>query len=124
MKQISIVGRIAKNAVVKEFSNNKFVSFSVAVDDGFGDKKKTLWFECEYYNTNVCEHIRGGDPIAVSGEFKVRDYNDKTYFKIKANALQLLGNKKREPNRYAEGDNFSDKNNQEVNEDLDDEIPF
>ena len=89
-----------------------------------GDKKKTLWFECEYYNTNVCEHIRGGDPIAVSGEFKIRDYNDKTYFKIKASALQLLGNKKREPNRYVEGDNLSEKNDQETKQDMDDEIPF
>jgi single-strand DNA-binding protein len=124
MKQISIVGRIAKNAEIKEFSNNKFVSFSVAVDDGFGDKKKTIWFECEYYNTNVCDHIRGGDPIAVSGEFKVRDYNDKTYFKVKANALKLLGSKKRELNRYAEGDNLSDKNEEKIDQDMDDEIPF
>jgi len=124
MKQISIVGRIAKNAEIKEFSNNKFVSFSVAVDDGFGDKKKTIWFECEYYNTNVCDHIRGGDPIAVSGEFKVRDYNDKTYFKVKANALKLLGSKKRELNRYAEGDNLLDKNEEKIDQDMDDEIPF
>ena len=50
MKQIVIAGRTGKPAELRRTQNGDAVlSFSVAVDDGFGQNKKTLWFDCSVW---------------------------------------------------------------------------
>ena len=54
-------------------------------------------------------------------------YNDKTYLQVKASIVDVIwaSKKSHTSNRYAEGDNLSDNNNeQQTTNDLDDEIPF
>ena len=57
MKQITIAGRVTKNAEVKQFDTNSVVNFSVAVDDGYGENKSTLFFDCEYYRTGIADYL-------------------------------------------------------------------
>ena len=50
MKSIAIAGRIGKNAETRKTQQGDQVTgFTVAVDEGFGDKKRTLWFDCSFW---------------------------------------------------------------------------
>ena len=47
MKTICIAGNIGKdNAVIRTAGDRKVTGWSVAVTEGFGDKKRTVWFQC------------------------------------------------------------------------------
>ena len=50
MKQITIAGKLGKDAELRSTQNgDKLASFSVAVDDGYGQNKRTLWFDCTVF---------------------------------------------------------------------------
>ena len=47
MKTIVISGNIGKDATVRTTQNgDKITGWPVAVEDGFGQNKRTLWFDC------------------------------------------------------------------------------
>ena len=46
MNTCTFVGRLPRDAQLKDVGVNKVCNFSIASDVGFGDKKKTLWIEC------------------------------------------------------------------------------
>jgi hypothetical protein len=47
MKTVTIAGNIGKDAAIHEMKvGDKVTRWSVAVNDGFGDKKRTMWFDC------------------------------------------------------------------------------
>ena len=119
MKQITIAGRVTKNAEVKQFDTNSVVNFSVAVDDGYGENKSTLFFDCEYYRTGIADYLVKGTPVVAVGELKTREYNGKTYLKVKVQDIQMMG--KAASSSYS----TTQQNDQtQTNQDMDDEIPF
>lgn len=97
MNNCSFVARIGKDAVVRHTQNGKPVAgWSIAVDTGFGDNKKTLWIDCAFWgerSTKVAEYIRKGDRIGVCGEIGTREHDGKTYVTLNVRELTLLGNK-------------------------------
>lgn len=129
MKHITIKGRLTKDAEIKTFGNDdKVLNFSVAVDDGYKEDKSTYFFECLFFRTGLSTHLTKGTEVIVIGNLKTRMYNDKTYLQVKASIVDVIWASKKthtSDNRYAEGDNLSDNNNdQQTTNDLDDEIPF
>jgi|TARA_R110000796_G_scaffold194958_1_gene311350 single-strand DNA-binding protein len=117
MKQITIAGRLTRDAEVKTFEKGSIVSFSVAVDDGYGDKKTTIYFDCSYFRTSVAQYLKKGTPICVSGEFKINESNGKTYLKIKTQELQMMG-------KATVQDNNSSQSYDQKEQGIDDDIPF
>jgi len=92
MKNITIAGNIGKNAEVREAGQNKVTGWTVAVDDGFGDKKTTIWFDCNWWGTRgekVAQYIQKGGKITVSGELSTREYEGKTYLTVNVNDVTL-----------------------------------
>lgn len=129
MKVITIIGRLTKECEVRKNDRGEFATFSVAVDDGYGDKKGTIYFGVNFWRTQLAQYLTKGTQVGVTGEFKAREYEGKTYMSINASEVKLLG-KKPENNRYVEGDKI--ENTQTANdqrkavevEEFDDEIPF
>ena len=129
MKVITIIGRLTKDCEVRKNGKGEFATFSVAVDDGYGDKKGTIYFGVNFWRTQLAQYLTKGTQVGVTGEFKTREYEGKTYMSINASEVKLLG-KKPENNRYVEGDKI--ENTQTANdqrkavevEEFDDEIPF
>lgn len=115
MKNISIAGRATKDCEVQTHQERKFATFSVAVDDGFGQDKGVMYFDVTYHRAGVAEYITKGTRVAVTGELKQREYNGKTYLSIRATALQPMGGGK--PKDDQSGGNVNPA-------DMDDEIPF
>lgn len=72
---ITIVGRVGKNP--ERRSPQAPVEFSVAVDQGFGDKKETVWFAVKCWGKLgdiALEAVAKGDCVTAIGRFEIRKY--------------------------------------------------
>ena len=94
MKNITAVGYLTNDCEVNKVGDKPTsVRFSIAVDDGYGDNKGTIFFSCSYFRTGLAEYLVKGKLVVVSGDLKRNDYEGKTYLNIWANEVTLLGGK-------------------------------
>ena len=95
MKAITIAGRLGKDAETRNTqAGDQVTGFTVAVDEGFGDKKRTLWFDVSYWGKRgaaVAPYLTKGGNVTVSGELSTREYEGKTYLTVRAHDLTLQG---------------------------------
>jgi single-strand DNA-binding protein len=121
MKAITLAGTIGKDAVLRRTQGGEPVlGFSVAVDDGYGENKSTMWFDVNLWGKrgqSLEPHLKKGTRVTVAGEFGSRQHEAKTYFTCRANDITIQGGgEKREPEQR---DSYG---NQPAN--FDDDIPF
>lgn len=91
------VGRIGKDAVVRTAGSDKVTGFSIAMEDGFGDKKVTHWFDCNGWGKryeSVAPYLTKGSQVFVVGEQGEREYEGKVYKTLRLQTLDLVGSKK------------------------------
>jgi single-strand DNA-binding protein len=125
MKNITVAGRTGKPGELRHTQGGDAVlSFSIAVDDGYGDSKTTMWFDCSVWGkraASLAPHIAKGMPLTVSGDLSQRVHEGKTYLTIRVNEVTLQGGDKREaaPKQQAP----APAGNRPSRE-LDDEVPF
>ena len=106
MQEIQIIGRIGKDAEVKDFNNNQVINFSVAVSEKYTNKQtgeitnNTTWFECAKWgnNTSVAQYIKKGGQIFVKGKINNRAWVDQSGTPQVTNGInvfeiELLGSK-------------------------------
>ena len=71
-------GRVGADAELRTTqSGEKVLSFRVANDIGFGDRRTTQWVDCSYWGKRaeaVSSYVRKGDKISVSGELKLEEF--------------------------------------------------
>ena len=99
MNSLTVVGKVGKDAVLRQAGDKPVLSFSVASDAGWGDRKKTSWIDCSLFGKraeSLAEHIRKGDKIAVIGEMSTREHDGKTYITLDVKEVELLGGKREE----------------------------
>jgi single-strand DNA-binding protein len=92
MKSIVIAGNIGKSAEVRTAGQGKVTGWTVAVDDGWGDKKTTIWFDCNWWGQRgekVAQYIQKGGKITVSGELSKREHDGKTYLTVNVSEVTL-----------------------------------
>jgi single-strand DNA-binding protein len=97
MKNITILGGLGKDPVTRTTGNgNKVTGFSIGVDDGFGDNKRTIWFDVSFWGKRgdvIAQHVKKGDKLCVSGELSTREYEGKTYLTLNGNDFSFAGSK-------------------------------
>ena len=95
MKAIVIAGNIGKDAVVRTTQGgDRITGWSVAVEDGFGQSKRTLWFDCSWFGgrgEKLAQYLTKGSKITVSGDFSTREHEGKTYLQVRVNDVTLQG---------------------------------
>lgn len=131
MKTIVIAGRIGKDAELRRTQDGTAVlNFTVAVDDGYGERKGTLWFDCSLFGKRgeaLEPHLSKGNAVTVSGDLGKREHDGKTYLTVRVSELTMQGGEKREaaPKQERQRSDRDDPRTQRrVQEDLDDSIPF
>lgn len=103
MIHLSAIGRLGKDAETKTLEGGKkVINFSVAVDTGWGDNKKTVWLECAKFgeNTKIAEYLKKGTQVHVMGEPSVREWDGKDgvknfSFQCRVNDITLCGDGKK-----------------------------
>lgn len=94
MKQITIAGRVTKDAELRQAGSDQVCGFSVAVDDRQGREKTALFFEVSVWGKrgeSLQPHIKKGNPISVSGDLSRRENDGKVYLGVRADQVTLLG---------------------------------
>jgi single-strand DNA-binding protein len=134
MKIITIAGNIGKTAEIRTAGQNKVTGWTVAVDDGWGDNKSTIWFDCNWWGLRgekVAQYIQKGGKITVSGELSKREHEGKTYLTVNVNDVTLQS-KAGDSNGGGSGGGYDSgsgggyggQSGGGGRGDLDDEIPF
>ena len=86
MQKIQVIGRIGKDAEVKDFGNSQVINFSVAVSEKYTNKQtgeittNTTWFECAKWgnNTSIAQYIKKGGQIFIEGKINNRAWVDQS----------------------------------------------
>jgi single-strand DNA-binding protein len=130
MKNITIAGNLGRDAELRRTQDQTPVAnFSVAVNDGWGDNKRALWFDCSVWGKRA-ETLSGmltkGTKVAVTGDLSTREYNGNTYLTVRVAEVTLMGGREQREQREQrpasggqQGGGFGGERG-----DIDDEIPF
>ena len=142
MNKFIVTGNITKDAELRYTANDKAYSkFSIANNEGYGDNKKTNFFNCTLWGKsaeNLNRFLTKGQKVLITGKVEINDYKDREGVERKIidinvdsfGGVELLGNKAQqesETDNYASNNNdFSMNNNDDMTpvDDDSDLLPF
>ena len=105
MNKIILTGNITKDAELRYTANDKAYSkFCIANNEGYGDNKKTNFFNCTLWGKsaeNISRFLTKGQKVLITGKVEINDYKDKEGVERKIidinvdsfGGVELLGNK-------------------------------
>lgn len=96
MNVITIAGKIGKDAVLRATDKSQVAGFSVADDQGYGDKKTTIWYDCAIWGDRaekLAQYLIKGQSVTVTGTLGTREHDGKTYLTVRVNEIALQGGK-------------------------------
>jgi len=102
MNILTAVGNLGRDCEVRFMADATPVgSFSFALSSGYGKNAKTTWLDCSIFGKRaetLAPMLVKGTQIAITGEFSVREYNDKdgnlkSVPSLRVNDVTLLGKK-------------------------------
>jgi len=114
----TFTGRLGKDAETRFTPSQKAITtFSLAVDNGWGDNKKIMWVRCNGWGdrfVKLCEYLPKGQQVAVSGEISLNEWDSdngkKTSLELNVREIELLGGKSESTQRTKpESTGFRDK---------------
>lgn len=128
MNVLVIAGRLCNDAELKYTPAGKAMAkFSVAVDNGFGDKKTVDFFNCILWDKrgeSLAKYLQKGAQVCVKGRFNSRKYDDKLYWTLTVEDIKLMGSRaEKQQNKQAEQRKPSN-DDVEIDEFDVDEMPF
>ena len=140
MNKFIVTGNITKDAELRYTANDKAYSkFCIANNEGYGDNKKTNFFNCTFWGKsaeNLNRFLTKGQKVLITGKVEINDYKDKEGVERKIidinvdsfGGVELIGNKvqqESETDNYASNNNdFSMNNNDDMTPVDDDVLPF
>ena len=79
MNCVVMAGRLTKDIEVRQTQNGKSVgNYTLAVDDGYGENKHTLFLNCVHWNCEkIAQYMTKGKAVIVRGKLQQREYTDK-----------------------------------------------
>lgn len=77
MNNFSCVGKLGADSTLAKAGNADVLNFTLADDQGFGDKKTTNWIACSLWGTRapkLQQYLKKGTDAFVTGEIKAELY--------------------------------------------------
>lgn len=109
----SFTGVVGRDAEVRRIPSGQAVlNVTVANNIGFGDRQQTIWVRVAVWGKraegSLVDYLKKGQHVFVSGELSTREYqaNDgttKTSIEVNANILDLIGGRKDDEQKPAQG---------------------
>ena len=142
MNKVILSGNLTKDAELRYTANDKAYSkFCIANNEGYGDNKKTNFFNCTLWGKsaeNLNRFLTKGQKVLITGKVEINDYKDREGVERKIidinvdsfGGIELIGNKvqqESETDNYASNNNdFSMNNNDDMTpvDDDSDLLPF
>jgi single-strand DNA-binding protein len=122
MNVFTFSGNIGSNAEMRATkSGTELCQFSVAVNSGYGDRKKTMWVKCTLFGKrgqSLAPYLLKGSKVVVSGEASMNEWEGKngtrTDLEVKVNDVTLVDSRQQgsqsqsAPAQQSAPDNVSD----------------
>ena len=139
MNKFIVTGNLTKDADLKYTQNDKAYSkFSIANNEGFGDNKKTNFFNCTLFGKsaeNLNRFLVKGQKVLVTGRVDLGKYTDKEGVERLTTdiivdsfgGVELIGNKVQQESQtdnYASNNDFSVNGNDDMTVIDDGDMPF
>ncbi len=128
MKTICLAGTIGKDAVLRRTQNGEPVlGFSMAVDDGYGENKSTMWFDVNLWGKrgqSLEPHLKKGVRVTVSGELGSRQHENRTFFTCRASDITIQGGGEAKARQSGNDDRHGSSYGQQPADFGSDDIPF
>lgn len=126
MLNLNLTGNIGKDAVTRTTQGGDNVtSFTVAVNQGSGDKKRTEWVECALWGKRgdaLAQYLTKGTTVSVCGQPRIRQYEasgeHRAQMQVSVSEISLHGGAK------STGEQKADWDAPGGPVDLDDAVPF
>lgn len=100
MNKFLFTGRLGRDSELKNVNGKTLLSFNVAVDSGFGDKKTTNWVQCNLWGKraeSLNPYLKKGIKIFGMGELTHREFEHKGEKRSSVDVLidnvELMGEK-------------------------------
>lgn len=77
MNKVILIGRVGKDIELKQAGTTEIATFSIAVNDGYGDYKKTIWINCKAFGKtaeSLNKYVKKGQQIAIDGKLNTGNY--------------------------------------------------
>lgn len=126
------VGRLTRDAERKQGASGAFLTFSVAEDVGYGEKKKTNFWNCirsgKQAEGALVDHLLKGTQVQITGEVSFNEVGEKSYNNVSVLKVELVGSHgdsqqtKPQQQGYAQGGYVQKQAPKPA--DLDDDLPF
>lgn len=118
MNNLSLTGRLVRDAEPREIKGRPALMFTVATDTGFGENKSTMYFDCAIWGerSKTCKGFVKGQQFMLVGEFSQRSYTKKDGQNAISNNLNI--------HSFDYGIPPKNNNATQDNGDLDDVIDF
>lgn len=139
MNVLNCIGRVGRDAEMRYTQNgDPICQWSVAIDIGYGDNRKTTWLNCSLFGKrgeSLVNYIRKGDQIGVTGAIFLNEYETKAggngaRLECRVNDVTLISQKDEAPHnspnvRTSELEQLSAKlpDTKDI-ADIDDDLPF
>ena len=130
MNKIIVTGALGRDAELITLPSGKNVlEFSIAVNSGFGNSKKTYWWRAKLFGdraAKLVEHFVKGTKLLVEGVPELREYQAKDGSGIRISPeifvtdFEFIGGKKEQTSDNA----FAGAGFAPANDDSDSDIPF
>ena len=136
MNSITFDGRLAADAELRFTpSGEPVLSFRVASDIGYGDKKTTNWFQCQIWGKrgeSLKQYLAKGQQVTVYGQLTLREWQDKEGIKrlspdVRVTELTLQGCKQEGSGQGGSTSQPPQRQTppaQQQPEQIDDDVPF
>lgn len=133
MNIIFCTGRLGQDARSSQTQSGvPLVSFRLAVDIGWGDKKTTEWRSCSYFGKGaggVAPYLVKGAAVAIAGEPKIASYtdkegNEKYYMEINVTKLDLIGTQQGQERSQTQAEKPARPSKPTAADSFNDDMPF
>lgn len=127
MKNITIAGRLTRDAVTRDAGSDRVTSFSVAVDNRQGKEKSTMFFDASLWGKRgeaLAQYLTKGSSVSVSGDLGTREHEGKTYLTVRVNDVTLQGGGQARDEHDQRADDDRGGGGGAPQYDLSDDIPF
>jgi len=117
MINVTVAGRLGKDAEVRQAGNSQVCSFSVAGDTGFGDRKQSHWFNCSLWGKRgeaMQQYLKKGQEVVIIGEFSEREYNGKQYKELNVLDVKLMGGSPAQQQDQQQQQNYQQQQGQQT----------
>lgn len=88
-----LIGNIGRVPEIRNTANGKMATFSLATESGFGDQKKTQWWNLVAYGKNaetIEQHFKPGVQAFIRGELQQWERDDKKGLSIRVESFRIL----------------------------------